>query len=265
MCGRNTLDLCLVRPDGTGRRQLTRGDAVQDGPFGKVSRGASLVAFIHRDQTIRVRTLGGRPVAKIVTRWRDPFTVELDRTGTRLLYTDTDLFGNMSVCRLRIGTRRRSCFQSFRDYHAWGPGGTVISTERQLRSDICVETRGSPCARRIARTRGGGSLYGPAALSPDGRRLAVTEELPSDPIGRAHVVTFNARTGRRLGAVTTGHRDTNPTWSPDGRWIVFDRDAVIRAPRPNTQIIFSSLWRVPARGGRARRVTRRGYQPAWAN
>jgi Tol biopolymer transport system component len=106
-----------------------------------------------------------------------------------------------------------------------------------------------------------GSFYGPSALSPDGRRLAVIEELE----GEARVVTFDARTGRRLRILTTGHRDTNPTWSPDGRWIAFDRDASYRAPRPNTQIIFASLWRVPADGGRSRRVTRRGYQPAWAS
>jgi WD40-like Beta Propeller Repeat len=263
-CGRNTLDLCLVRPDGTGRRQLTRGDVLVDIPFGQISRAASLVAFIHKDRTIRVRTLGGRRVAKIVTRWRDPQTVELNRSGTRLLYTDSDIFDRTSVCTLRLGTRGRSCFQSFRAYHAWGPGGTIVSTEQLERSDICVEKRAKPCARRIAESNSPGGFFGPSALSPDGRRLAVTEEILNGPAD-AHVVTFDARTGRRLRTLTTGHSDSNPTWSPDGRSIVFDRDAVIRAPRPNTQVIFASLWRVSSHGGRPRRVTRRGYQPAWAS
>jgi hypothetical protein len=184
-----------------------------------------------------------------------------DRTGTRLLYTRNEPFGIVKVCRLRVGTRRPSCFQTYRAYHAWGPGGTVISTDPSERYDICVERRGRPCARRIARTTRYGSFYGPAALSPDGRKLAVIEYLGED----ARVVTFDARTGRRLRVLTTGHVDNNPTWSPDGRWIAFDRDASYRAPRPNTQIIFASLWRVPADGGRSRRVTRRGYQPAWAS
>jgi WD40-like Beta Propeller Repeat len=264
MCGRNTLDLCLARPDGTGRQKLTRGDALLDRPFGQVSRGGSLLAFVHRDGTIRIRTLGGRQVQTVTPTWRDPYTVELDRTGRRLLYTYNEPFGIQNVCRLRVGTRRPSCFQTDRAYHAWGPGGTVISTDPWERTDICVERRGSPCARLIARAASDSTFFGPSALSPDGRRLVVIEAIEQDPEANARVVTFNARTGRRLRALTAGHRDYNPSWSPDGRWIVFDRDAHYLAPRPNTQIIFASLWRVPADGGRSRRVTRRGYQPAWA-
>jgi WD40-like Beta Propeller Repeat len=265
MCGRNTLDLCLARPDGTGRRHLTRGDALLDRPFGQVSRAGSLLAFVHRDGTIRIRTLGGRRVQKVVPRWRDPYTVELDRTGTRLLYSSNEPFGILKVCRLHVGTRRPSCFQTDRAYHAWGPGGTVISTDPWERTDICVERRGSPCARRIARASPNSTFFGPSALSHDGRRLVVIEELEQDPEADTRIVTFDARTGRRLRVLTTGHRDYNPSWSPDGRWIVFDRDAQYLAPRPNTQIIFASLWRVPADGGKSRRVTRRGYQPAWGS
>jgi Tol biopolymer transport system component len=92
----------------------------------------------------------------------------------------------------------------------------------------------------------------------------VTEDVPFAGDTRSNVVTFDARTGRRLRSLTTGHHDMNPSCSPDGRWIVFDRDAAFRAPRPGTQVIFASLWRVPSKGGGARRVTRRGYQPAWA-
>jgi WD40 repeat protein len=260
MCGRDMHHLCISRPDGTGRRRLTRGQAVAPVPFGRVSRAGSLVAFIHTDSTIRVWTLGGRHVQRFHTRWRNPQTVQLDPTGTRLLYTDLDIVLQPWVCRLRVGTRRPNCFRSDRAYHAWGPGGTLISTEALDREEICVERRGTPCVGRIARTDPPGSFYGPPTLSPDGRRLAVTEEYE----GTARVVTFDARTGRRRRVLTTGHWDTNPTWSPDGRWLAFDRDPHGRAEH-NTQLFLASVWRVRADGGRPRRVTRHGYQPAWAN
>jgi WD40 repeat protein len=260
MCGRDMHYLCVSRPDGTGRRRLTRGQAVTPIAFGQVSRAGSLVAFIHNDDTIRVWTLGGRRVQRLPVRWPNPQTVQFDPTGTRLLYTYLDVVGQRWVCRLRLGTRRPSCFRSENAYHAWGPGGTLISTKPFDRKELCVERRGTPCVRRIARMDRPATFFGPPTLSPDGRRLAVTEEYA----GTMRVVTFDARTGRRRRVLTTGHWDTNPTWSPDGRWLAFDRDPHGRAEH-NTQLFLASVWRVRADGGRPRRVTRHGYQPAWAN
>jgi WD40 repeat protein len=261
MCGPNTRDLCVIRPDGTERRRLTRGDAVGRDHFGAVSRAGSLVAFVHSDHTIRIRTLGGRRVARVVPKWRELGTVELDRTGRRLLYTYFDPFDRQSVCRLRVGARRPSCFRSSRAFHAWGPARTIVSTDEGARTDICVERPGNRCGRVIARTGRGHTFFGAPAFSPDGRRLVVAEEVQDD----SRLVTFDVRTGRRLRTFSSDDEDYgNPTWSPDGRWIAFDRNAHILAPRPNTQVIFASLWRVPADGGRARRVTGRGYQPAWS-
>ena len=259
MCGPNTMDLCTIRADGSGRRQITRGDAVVGGTFGQVSRAGSRVAFIHRDRTIRVRTLAGRRIARVKTRYDNPETVELDRGGRRLLWVEPAPRGARRVCRGRIGTRAPRCFLTSRVYQAWGPKHTVLSTESIERSDICVERPPSRCGRRLARAPRGTSFYTPSALSPNGRRVVAIQEYR----GQKRVVLFSARTGRRLGVLTKGHRDGNPTWSPDGRWIAFDRDNGLLAPRPNTQIVVASLWRVPARGGRALRVTRRGYQPAW--
>jgi Tol biopolymer transport system component len=57
---------------------------------------------------------------------------------------------------------------------------------------------------------------------------------------------------RRL---TSDPLDRHPSWSPDGRWVAFD------SPRDGT----TRLWRVPASGGQAERLTERaGCLPRWS-
>jgi hypothetical protein len=58
-----------------------------------------------------------------------------------------------------------------------------------------------------------------------------------------------AKTGARVRTLTSGTRDSQPSWSPDGRRIAFTRR--------------HSLYVVPAAGGKARRIVASGVQPVW--
>ncbi len=60
------------------------------------------------------------------------------------------------------------------------------------------------------------------ALSPDGRRLAVSEALPTGGYG-IFVKNLDDGPYSRLSA---GGEDRRPAWSPDGRWVAFIRDSV---------------------------------------
>jgi TolB protein len=74
------------------------------------------------------------------------------------------------------------------------------------------------------------------AWSPDGGEIAFT----SNRDGRTHVFAMKADgTGTRP-VTRTQHSDDHPTWSPDGRWIVFAREGAI--------------YRVRESGGAARRI-----------
>ena len=74
------------------------------------------------------------------------------------------------------------------------------------------------------------------AWSRDGTKIAFT----SNRDGRTHVFVMNADgTGTRR-VTNTQHSDDHPTWSADGRWIVFAREG--------------ALYRVRAAGGVATRV-----------
>ena len=82
------------------------------------------------------------------------------------------------------------------------------------------------------------------AWSPNGQEIAFTSNRDS----RTHVFVMNADgTGTRP-ITKTQHSDDHPTWSPDGRWIVFAREG--------------ALYRVRASGGGAARRVGSGFGAA---
>jgi hypothetical protein len=97
------------------------------------------------------------------------------------------------------------------------------------------------------------------AWSPDGRSVAFMRSLPGQPCdGRRGaydlaVVPWNDGAGGTAtlleGASGNGQANLWPTWSPDGRWIVFER-----AEKGLFSAASGDLWVIPAQGGEARRL-----------
>jgi Tol biopolymer transport system component len=100
------------------------------------------------------------------------------------------------------------------------------------------------CARMVAVDEGR-DLWGPVA-SPDGRLVAATRAPVNGSTG--DIAVYDSATGRRVRSVTSGRRDSQPSWSPDGTRIAFTRGG--------------SLYVVPAPGGAPRRIGA-GVQPVW--
>ncbi len=141
---------------------------------------------------------------------------------------------------------RRIAFDSDR-----GDGGT--SQVWTVRVD-----GGAP--RQVTRARHGASR---ASWSPDGRRLVHTRLLgdPEDPRSREALYVVGAKGGRarRLTRPGPGGVDRFGQYSPDGRWIAFDRSRGDEPP---------SIWIVRARGGRPDPLIRvpglAAQQPNWS-
>ncbi len=102
----------------------------------------------------------------------------------------------------------------------------------------------------------------PPALSPDGRQVVysrLTDPLCDKACGAALWLMDRDGTDKRqlthppVDVDPSVHDDT-PNWSPDGRWIVFTR---------STTHSLTTLFVIPAAGGRARSLRVTGYGPVW--
>ena len=118
----------------------------------------------------------------------------------------------------------------------WNPDGSEIAfySSRTGRREVWIMPLGGGPARQI--THGESESMYPT-WSPNGLEIIKFGAGIS-------VVPAQGGIERR---VTSESRDGYPEWSPDGKWVVFtsDRDGAYR------------LWRVPASGGQAQRLTER--------
>lgn len=91
---------------------------------------------------------------------------------------------------------------------------------------------------------------GPPAVSPDGRFAVVPVGTPDLEADKIRTDLWLVPTGGGDARLLTTHEsaDSNPAWSPDGKWIAFEAK---RGDDEETQI-----YVLPTDGGEARRVTR---------
>jgi hypothetical protein len=273
-------DVCTANTDGTGRRQLTHGRQLSDMRFGVLAAAGGVIAYANGFDVVLMRMSGAR-IGRIRSRHMTEVG-DLGIRGGRVLWTQIAPAGNAGRwCTRAIAGGRIRCgrWDARWVWYSWGPGGKVVAVEQasstpgpRFRHRICVLGRRNRCARVIARTGNEDTttFWGPPAVSPDGRLLAITEDIElSTPEGfgdsRSALSLFSTRTGRRVRRLSYSgeHEDDNPSWSPDGRWVWFDHDSIW--PGTPDQRAAWTIWRVRAAGGKPRRVLKGGRMPAWAD
>jgi Tol biopolymer transport system component len=217
---------------------------------------------------------GGRIVfTRLVGQQRELFKVRPDGTGfvrlTRNGMFDEDPEwspdGRRLLARANGGLvlrspdgrlRRRLSAAGFEGFDAhWSPDGRLIGylvgrcrDPNEKLDDACadlwvIRPDGSG-RRRLAAEAVDLTLVGrPYAWAPDGRRLVY---VPAG--GRGGLVIVGVRDGRKRALGVTRSASSDPSWSPDGRWIAFSRQ---RGPFQG-----SDLYAVAPDGTRLRRLAR---------
>ncbi|MBS1200401.1 MAG: Tol-Pal system beta propeller repeat protein TolB [Proteobacteria bacterium] len=170
--------------------------------------------------------------------------------ATRIAYVAVDGSGQARRYRLLVadsdGAHPRVVLQSGHPLMspAWSPDGrnlAYVSFEGGL-SSIFVQDLASGQRVRVSARSG---INGAPAFSPDGRQLALAL---SRRDGNVDVYTLTLATQQLTRLTDSPAIDTEPAWSPDGKELFFTSD---RGGGPQ-------VYRVPAGGGGAQRVTFEG-------
>jgi Tol biopolymer transport system component/DNA-binding winged helix-turn-helix (wHTH) protein len=191
----------------------------------------------------RVSASGGKP-ERVVVGGENAANPAISSRGNRLAYEQRSQ--NFNIWQIEVPTATqpsRSATKLIASTRAQaGPqfstDGTRLAfvSDRTGSSEIWVcDTAGS---NLVQLTSSGG--VGTPRWSPDGRRIAF------DGQGGIHVIDVEGGRSRR---VASEHSDgVVPSWSRDGQWIYF------ASPRTGR----SEVWKVPAAGGQAVQITKRG-------
>ena len=177
---------------------------------------------------------------------------------------------------------------------AWSPDGKYIAFNRGAaieHAELCLVPASGGPIRKLAESSVG------VSWSPDGKELAYADVAP--PAGTGGIVGYNLATGQRR-QITNPRplSDGLPVYSPDGRYIAFDRSFTLSARElvvvpaaggtvrqltfdkfpvygqtwtaDSREVVFASaryagnaLWRVPVTGGKPRRVETNAQSPAY--
>lgn len=156
--------------------------------------------------------------------------------------------------------RRLTSAPGLEDQPAWSPDGSRIAYRGRRadgRTDVMVVPAGGGAPANLTADQANASGIGGAAWSADGARLAFASDAGTFPFHRIWTMRADGSDKRRITAASGEANDDEPSWSPDGRSIVFRRiggtpavsdiavvdvstEAVRVIPAPGVQ--FSPAW-----------------------
>lgn len=205
--------LCTIRADGTGRERPTRPAHVEDAPDWAPD-GTSVVVSRIADGRIGLYRVDVRTGVseRITPRSADATYGRFSPDGTRLVFLCPAELGMLDIC---VSDADGSGTEAIRPTSVdeidpdWSPDGSRIVFTRYTEpgpSHVFVMDADGGDERRVA-----AGLT--PAWSPDGETIAVS----GDGLRLVDVESGDAV------QLTQGQFDTEPSWSPDGRWLVFRR------------------------------------------
>ena len=280
VCG---TDLCRVAPDGTGKQRLTRNGGYSRPSisrsgrrlaFRRGNRGRVYTARVAKKKLKGVRRIGPAPDGPSDA---TQFDVAISRDGRRVLWVEL----RINVVFNTIDYRRfASDFDGSGIEQVASSGGRPFvgwfDSTRILREGLAdsVETR--PDATTVDQglcvpdpeseqngtcgDRGPQAAFDPQGrhlrhphVSADGRRLVATayrttEQIDNSVEQAGQLLLFDVATALPIRQLTTGASDRYPSFSPNGKTVIFERSRSVRT--------------IGVNGGRVKRVVN-GTQPTW--
>jgi TolB protein len=252
--------LFTVRPDGTGRRQITRFKDSAGGSLSHWSPDGSRIVFTRRwnpegpneREQIYVANADGSNLQPIDLPGVDPIQPTWFPDGQRILFLDTSTSTYKVVNADGTGLTNAGMPRYGDSACVFGDGKrvAVFRPRRPGNDEILAIFVVRLDTRRATRITPWGSYTGTLDCSPDGRKLVFGRPAFGPPRS-ANVFTIrtNGSGLRQITHTTGGAVNNNPnSWSPDGSKIVFTRNPGGREDR--------SLFVMNADGSGVRQLTR---------
>jgi WD40-like Beta Propeller Repeat len=256
-CGPN---ICRAAPNGTGKQRLTT-DGKPNGPlyaWVSATRDGSRLAVVNATYSYVLDGKGRRVTGKL-PRSGIQLIAEISPSGAQVATVDLvpEYLGNPPILHFQPYLFVMKPDGSQRETTSRGPIDTGWLGPRLVRTDtgpapfadgICllVTNVDFQCERDVARDPTH-DLTNPA-FSPDGTLVAVVQGPGPGMPGAGPIVIYDTATAAPVRQLAGGE-NTQPTWSPDGLRLAFERGG--------------DVYTVLSGGGRAHRVLRGADQPTW--
>ena len=254
--------LAIMNYDGTGRRFLTknRRTLVLNPRFSSDGKRAIYTALTRKSSSIRLLEISRNKRETILPLGKGlVYAARFAPNGKSIIYAQS-LSGNSEIFTydLSSGRRRRLTVNRAIDTSpSFSPEGDYISfvSDRSGRPQIYTMTRNGRNIQRVSFAEGS---FSTPVWSPRGDKIAFTRQLG----GRFAVGVMNID-GTNLRILSEGFRVEGPSWSPNGRVLVFFRKN--RTPK-GTRIGYSRLVTVDVTGRFARELStpHNAYDPHWS-
>jgi tol-pal system beta propeller repeat protein TolB len=216
---RHREELIALEPGGSTRAILAAGRIRNPSP------GAAWVALESDRESFRDLyrvPLGGGGAVRLTESAHGNFEPAVSPDGRRIAFTSSrDGDAEIYVMDARGGRETRLTAFHRDDWSpTWTPDGGSIAflSAREGRARVFVMRPDGTEQRRLLADWDEEVEEEEPVFSPDGRRLALVVRRAD---GGGEVWAADPRMGRRWPVSRAGARDSNPAWSPDGRYLVF--------------------------------------------
>ena len=256
-------DIYRIDADGTHRQRLTASPHVHEFGASWNATGTAIVFWRTRAPfgpgSVWVMDADGGNQVRLTSGIdaRDPVW---SPNGQRIAFTifPHTPFGDPDIWTMRAsdgrGRRRVTAWPSEEFLPAWSPDGGSIAFTRGFQTGDSGDIWTADLASGMGTQLTSSPAYDlQASWAPDGSRIVFARDL-----GATSRIATVRPDGTGFEALTSGHFDFDPVYSPSGAWIAFYSDRM--------SAFLGDLWVMPSDGANLRRIRDLRYastQPDW--